>query len=88
MSGAEKHGLDGLHAWDRVWRIEPPEDYVPGIYSWHQIEAFSLLRSGCGLPEWAANLLQVVAYTFGQLSPGQSYWLELLLQEYEDRGAV
>lgn len=62
-------------AWDRQFRVQRPADYTPGLFRPHQIDAFYMLRSGCLLTEWEAQLLQILAYQVGDLSTLQRFWL-------------
>jgi hypothetical protein len=41
----------------------------------HQVDAFHLLRSGCPLTEWKADVLQRIAYQSSDLSSLQTHWL-------------
>lgn len=68
-------------AWDRVWRVPKPAEYIPGLFRPHQIDAFGLLRSRCPLTEWEAQFLQIVAYQVGDPSSLQRFWLRRIERE-------
>jgi hypothetical protein len=72
--------------WDGRWRVQRPDDYTPGLYAWHQVIAWDLLRHGVGrLAEADARLLQVIAYQWRRLSPMQSH---LLRKIDHDQGRI
>lgn len=74
---------DANGPWDGCWRIPKPDDYTPGLYRWHQVVAFDLLRSGAALTHWEAELLQVIAYQARDLSVLQRFWLARIEREHE-----
>jgi hypothetical protein len=61
--------------WNRMWTLRKPDEYTPGPHRVHQVDAFHLLRSGCPLTEWKADVLQRIAYQSSDLSSLQTHWL-------------
>ena len=69
--------------WDGRWGVEPPADYIGGLYRISQITARELLDYGVGtLSEAEARFLQVVAYQWRPLSNLQRHWLVRLERQH------
>jgi hypothetical protein len=71
--------------WDGVRRVQPPADYIRGLYRMHQLVADDLLRQCRSLSNWEATFLQVVRYQGGTLTPAQRHYLGKIEQRADGR---
>lgn len=66
--------------WDRrTWFARRPEDFVPGLFCFTQIQARDILRHGRNLTNWEAGVCQRAYYRFR----GHSNIVRFYLDEIE-----